>query len=229
MQRGNSLKLHLNTVHPSYSTLKTDDLSFQPLVDESERMKCLSAAITCAVLAPAGPQRSRILATLYKDDRAVQHLPTDYAILEKMHFLRLLTPKEVNEFAKSLKPHQLAVLPGDNNAQQVTVLSNAVLEHNLAAASQVYRNIAFDELGKLLGVDGMEAERYAATMIEQGRMKGWIDQPEGLIYFEEDLGGEGGMTGRVQRDWNLIIRWDEAIKELCTHVEEIASVHPRFS
>ena len=229
MQQGNSSKQHLNTVFPSYSLVTTDDLSFEPLVDESERMKCLSAAITCAVLAPAGPQRSRILATLYKDDRAVQNLPTDYAILEKMHFLRLLTPKEVNEFAKSLKPHQLAVLPGDNNAQQVTVLSNAVLEHNLAAASQVYRNIAFDELGKLLGVDGMEAERYAATMIEQGRMKGWIDQPDGLIYFEEDLGGEGGMTGRVQRNWNLIIRWDEAIKELCTHVEEVASVYAPFS
>jgi COP9 signalosome complex subunit 4 len=205
----------------------TDDLSFEQMVDETERMKCLSAAITCAVLAPAGPARSRILATLYKDDRTAQNLPTDHAILEKMHFLRLLTTQEVNEFAKSLKPHQLALLPGDNNAQQVTVLSNAVLEHNLAAASRVYRNIAFDELGKLLGVDGMEAERYAATMIEQGRMKGWIDQPDGIIYFEEDFGGEGGMTGRVQRNWSQIIRWDEAIKELCAHVESVASVyHP---
>ena len=89
----------------------------------------------------------------------------------------------------------------------------------------MYRNIAFDELGKLLGVDGMEAERYAATMIEQGRMKGWIDQPDGIIYFEEDFGGEGGMTGRVQRNWSQIIRWDEAIKELCAHVESVASVH----
>jgi len=137
-----------------------------------------------------------------------------------MHFLRLLTPYEVSEFAKSLKPHQLAVLPGDN-VQQVTVLSNAVLEHNLAAASQVYRNIAFDELGKLLGVDGMEAERYAATMIEQGRMKGWIDQPDGIIYFEEDMGGD---NARVQRNWQQIVRWDEAIKELCAHVEEVASL-----
>ena len=197
-----------------------DDLSFEQMVDESERLQCLSAAITCAVLAPAGPARSRILATLYKDERASQYLPTDYAILEKMYFLRLLTQDEVNEFAKSLKPHQLAVLPGDN-AQQVTVLSNAVLEHNLAAASQVYRNIAFDELGKLLGVDGMEAERYAATMIEQGRMKGWIDQPDGIIYFEEDMVGD---NTRVQRNWQQIVRWDEAIKELCAHVEEVASL-----
>jgi COP9 signalosome complex subunit 4 len=141
-----------------------------------------------------------------------------------MHFLRLLTPDQVSEFASRLKPHQLAVLPGDNNAQQVTVLSNAVLEHNLAAASQVYRNIAFAELGKLLGVDGMEAERYAATMIEQGRMRGWIDQPDELIYFEEDVGVEGSIGAGVQREWSQIIRWDEAIKELCSHVEGIASV-----
>jgi COP9 signalosome complex subunit 4 len=141
-----------------------------------------------------------------------------------MHFLRLLAPSEVNDFASRLKPHQLAMLPGDNN-QSVTVLSNAVLEHNLAAASQVYRNIAFAELGALLGVDGAEAERYAATMIEQGRMRGWIDQPEGLIYFEEDLSGEGMGKG-VRREWSQIIRWDDAIKELCAHVEEIASVHP---
>lgn len=205
------------------TNLNVDDLSFEPLVDESERLHCLSASITCAVLAPAGPQRSRVLATLYKDDRAPQHLPTDHAILEKMHFLRLLAPKEIQEFAKSLKPHQLAVLPGDN-VQQVTVLSKAVLEHNLAAASQVYRNIGFDELGKLLGCEGLEAETYAATMIEQGRLKGWIDQPEGVIYFEEDMGSEGGMSGRMRRNWSPIIRWDEAIKDLCAHVEEVASV-----
>jgi COP9 signalosome complex subunit 4 len=155
---------------------------------------------------------------LYKDDRAKINLPTDYTILEKMHFLRLLSPAEIAEFASRLKPHQLALLPGDNNAQQVTVLSNAMLEHNLAAASQVYSNIAFAELGKLLGVDGMEAERYAATMIEQGRMKGWIDQPDELIYFEEEL-SVGGAGKRPN-----LVRWDDSIKELLAHVENVSSV-----
>lgn len=210
------------TISAPSSVLMVDDLSFETLVQESERLRCLSAAVTCAVLAPAGPQRSRILAILYKDDRVAQNLPTDFAILEKMHFLRLLTPQEVTEFAKSLKPHQLALLPGD---QQVTVLSNAVLEHNLAAASQVYDNIGFDELGRLLGINGLEAEKYAATMIEQGRLKGWIDQPSGFIYFEEGSGGgESAMRGRVRRNWSNTIRWDDAIKELSTHVENIASV-----
>merc|ERR1711920_952038 len=30
----------------------------------------LQMAVTCAVLAPAGPQRSRLLGTLYKDERS---------------------------------------------------------------------------------------------------------------------------------------------------------------
>lgn len=35
-------------------------------VDEDELQQALSAAITCTILAAAGPQRSRVLATLYK-------------------------------------------------------------------------------------------------------------------------------------------------------------------
>jgi hypothetical protein len=32
------------------------------------------------------------------------------------------------------------------------------------------------------------------------------------------------MSGRVKRNWSNTIRWDDAIKELSTHVENIASV-----
>lgn len=35
-------------------------------VDEDELQQALSAAVTCTILAAAGPQRSRVLATLYK-------------------------------------------------------------------------------------------------------------------------------------------------------------------
>jgi hypothetical protein len=43
----------------------------------------LTQAVVCAILAPAGPQRSRSLATLYKDDRTAR-LPV-FPILEKMY------------------------------------------------------------------------------------------------------------------------------------------------
>jgi COP9 signalosome complex subunit 4 len=44
-------------------------LSNEAVIDEEERLHALSASITCAVLAPAGPLRGRQLAKLYKDER----------------------------------------------------------------------------------------------------------------------------------------------------------------
>ena len=99
-------------------------------VDESDRLHALSAAIICAVLAPAGPQRSRTLARLYKDDRATS--VDVFSILEKMHLDRLLTKEEVAAFSQKLQPHQLAP-----TADGSTVLDKAVIEHNLVAASKL--------------------------------------------------------------------------------------------
>lgn len=40
--------------------------SFSREIDEEALEQALSAAVTCTILAAAGPQRSRVLATLYK-------------------------------------------------------------------------------------------------------------------------------------------------------------------
>lgn len=42
-------------------------------IDEEALEQALSAAVTCTILAAAGPQRSRVLATLYK---VLGHLPS---------------------------------------------------------------------------------------------------------------------------------------------------------
>jgi COP9 signalosome complex subunit 4 len=81
-------------------------LSTEPVIDEEERLQALSAAITCAVLGPAGPQRGKQLAKLYKDDRAAE--TAEFSILEKIFLDRLLSPEEVAAFAAGLKDHQLA-------------------------------------------------------------------------------------------------------------------------
>ncbi|KAF9360948.1 COP9 signalosome complex subunit 4 [Mortierella sp. AD094] len=172
------------------------EISYIQDVDYEERMHILSAAVVCAVLAPAGPQRSRMLATLYKDDRS-QRLP-HFSILEKMYLDRVLRSNEVSEFAGTLKQHQLALLP-DNT----TVLDRAVIEHNLLSASKIYNNISFEELGALLGVTPEQAEARASKMMGEGRMSGSIDQIERLIFFDRThgahlrLGGgaKGGASG----------------------------------
>jgi COP9 signalosome complex subunit 4 len=173
------------------------------IVVESERLEALAYAITCAILAPAGGQRSRMLATLYKDERSSK--TTVFSILEKMYLERILRPAEVERFAKELKPHQMAVL-----ADGSTVLDRAVVEHNLLSASKIYNNISFDELGTLLGVTKQKAESVAAKMIMEGRLKASIDQIAGLVLFES------GQESLVQ--------WDERIAHTCNAVIDILEV-----
>ncbi|KAJ9229562.1 hypothetical protein DTO271D3_87 [Paecilomyces variotii] len=188
-------------------------------VDEGDRLHALSAAIICAVLAPAGPQRSRTLARLYKDDRATS--VDEFGILEKMFLDRLLTPEEVAAFAEKLQPHQLA-----QTADGSTVLDKAVIEHNLVAASKLYENITTESLGTILGLKGNgdmtaadQAEAYAARMVEQGRLKASIDQIDGIIFFDSGITGVGS-TGTVGRNLRL---WDAGVQGLAEDVERVAA------
>jgi COP9 signalosome complex subunit 4 len=201
------------------------NVSFESVVDEDERLMMLSKAVICAVLAPAGPMRSRTLARLYKDDRTSQI--EEFGILEKIFLDRLLTPAEVSAFASKLDPHQLA-----KTADGSTVLEKAVLEHNLLGASRLYYNIGFNQLGVLLGIDADRAESYAAQMIEQGRLSGYIDQIDRFIFFEGEGSGER-KKGHADRAVGRELRkWDSNVQALAEEVEKTATMiqnlHPEF-
>lgn len=188
-------------------------------VDEGDRLQALSAAIICAVLAPAGPQRSRMLSRLYKDDRASSL--EEFGILEKIFRDQLLTSDEVKSFATKLAPHQLA-----QTADGSTVLDKAVIEHNLLAASRLYENISIESLGAILGLKesgdmtaGEKAEVYAARMVEQGRLQGNIDQIAGVIYFDPGIDGIGP-SDTEGRDLRI---WDAGVQHLTDEVEKVAA------
>ncbi|MCJ1226229.1 hypothetical protein MMC12_002879 [Toensbergia leucococca] len=195
------------------------NFSFSPVLDGDERTRALSSAIVCGVLAPAGPQRSRTLAKLYKDERALQ--VAEFGILEKMFLDRLLSPFEVARFADKLSPHQLA-----QTADGSTVLAKAVIEHNLLGASRLYNNIRVDELGVLLGLEPKKAENYAARMLEQGRLTGRIDQIDGVIFFDGSE-GSGEKTSVGQADQIIgrdLPKWDSNVQGLAEEVERVSSL-----
>ncbi|KAJ4751265.1 COP9 signalosome complex subunit 4 [Rhynchospora pubera] len=169
-------------------------------IDEDALEQALSAAVTCTILAGAGPQRSRVLATLYKDERCSKL--KIYPILQKVYLERILRKPEIDAFAEELKPHQKALLP-DN----FTVLDRAMIEHNLLSASKLYINISFEELGALLGIPPQKAEKIASRMIYEDRMRGSIDQVEAVIHFEDD-------TEELQQ-------WDQQIAGLCQALNDI--------
>jgi COP9 signalosome complex subunit 4 len=227
------------------------ELSWVEEIDPEERLQAASAAVTCAVLAPAGPNRSRVLASLCRDERTAQ-LP-NYTILRKMYLEHIIRPAEVKEFEATLKPHQLARIAQsssdkiaskatDDDTQMAdvgastrtgpaTVLDRAVMEHNLLSCTKIYNNITFSGLGALLDLTPGAAETMARRMIEQGRLKGSIDQVEKLIWFEsrhEDDEGQGkaGGLGDVNQEREdtgapFTKKWDRQIRQTASSVEEI--------
>ncbi|KAJ7179105.1 hypothetical protein C8R46DRAFT_886999 [Mycena filopes] len=227
------------------------ELSYVGDIDEEERRQMLMAAVTCAVLAPAGPNRSRILASLYRDERTID-LPT-YSILSKMFLDHILRSAEIKSFEATLKRHQLAKVSISSNDRLAssaqdddsadanepaastrtgpsTVLDRAVMEHNLLASSKIYNNITFRGLGALLDLTPGAAETMARKMIEQGRLRGSIDQVDKLIWFEggreeDDAQGKAGGLGDVEEAEDtgapFTKRWDNQIRLTAANVESI--------
>uniref|UniRef100_T1JPH2 COP9 signalosome complex subunit 4 n=1 Tax=Strigamia maritima TaxID=126957 RepID=T1JPH2_STRMM len=176
-----------------------NELSYRSIIHEDERMTALRNALICTILASAGQQRSRMLATLFKDERC-QQLPA-YGILEKMYLDRIIRKSELQEFASMLQPHQKAT-----TADGSSILDRAVIEHNLLSASKLYNNITFEELGALLEIPPAKAEKIASQMITESRMNGYIDQIDSIVHFESR---------------ELLPTWDKQIQNLCFQVNNI--------
>jgi len=176
-----------------------NELSYKTIIHDEERITALKNAMICTILAPAGQQRSRMLATLYKDERC-QQLPA-FNVLEKMYLDRLIKHSELVEFESMLQPHQKA-LTSDGSS----ILDHSVVQHNLLAASKLYNNITLQGLGELLEIPPEKAERTASKMISEGRMQGHIDQIDSTVHFE---------TRQV------LEAWDGQIQSLCWQVNSI--------
>ena len=129
---------------------------------------------------------------------------------------RLLTTAEVAAFADTLAPHQKALLEDGS-----TVLDRAVLEHNLLAASRLYNNVSFEQLGALLGIDARKAERMASRMLVEKRLEGAIDQVEGGIIFA------------TATSHDALGAFDAQVEQLCATTETLANAivkkHPQFA
>lgn len=182
------------------------------IADKEQQMDSLVYAIVCAVLAEAGPKRSRMLATLYKDERSTK-LPV-FRMLEKSFLDRIIRKDEVALFEKELKAHQ----KGRTNDGFYSLLEWAVIQHNLLAASKLYNNIGFAALGGLLGISALDAEQTASKMIAEERLKGRIDQIDKIIYFETES--------------SLLNVWDKHIQTACDAVnaitDQIGQSYPQY-
>jgi COP9 signalosome complex subunit 4 len=177
------------------------------LIDADDLLHMLGRAATCAVLAPSGPQRQRVLGHIYKDVRLRQldgldEFQTHSTILKKMYTHQVLRPEELTKFEATLADHQKAIM-GDG----LTIMERGVVEHNMIAVSNLYRSIYVKELARILGVDERKAEKIASSMILEGSLHGSIDQVEGLLEFEAEESPEQ--------------TWDRSITSFCIELNNV--------
>jgi COP9 signalosome complex subunit 4 len=167
---------------------------------ESDLLQLLQCSITCAILAKAGPQRSRLLATLYADERAC-HLE-NYDMLTKLFMQRIIRKPDMEKFSEKLQDHHKALLSSGR-----TVLETAMIEHNILAISKLYCNLTFHELGGILDVSSAQAENYLADMVQEGRIVAVLDQRAGIAEFEGENEG--------------LQEWENQIHLLCKSAEDL--------
>ena len=181
-------------------------------IDTDDLVEFLGRAATCAILAPSGSQRHRILGLVYKDDRlsqldSISHFSTHSSILSQMDKAQVIKrDNDLVPFEESLAEHQKAALMSDG----LTIMERALIaEHNMVAIGQLYSTIYISALGQLLGVSSDRAENIASKMILDGSLLiGSIDQVDGILTFGE-------------LDRSELVAWDEAITSFCTQLNGV--------
>lgn len=121
-------------------------------LDAEDVVAQLSAAITCAILSPAGDSKYRIMSVLHKDERS-KSIDPHYGILDKLFMGHIIKESDVAAYEADLEDHQKA--RGEDGS---TVLARALLEHNILVLSKIYLNITFGSLGKFLNIPAEKAE-----------------------------------------------------------------------
>jgi len=169
-----------------------------------QKFDCLKQCALCVILADAGPERSNVLAVMFKDER-IASVPC-YPFLKKIQQQHILRPAEVDKFKGMLSPHQIKKLPGEKRAP----IDHAVMLHNLFSAANIYTSIRLDDLALLLGLSKSEAEATAADMIRQKRINAKIDQIKDMLFFSNKH--------------DPLAAWDSHVDSMCTAADEAATM-----
>lgn len=163
----------------------------------ADQLQWLRSAIACAILTEAGPKRQALFVQIMSDERS-RTLPV-FSLLERLNQKQLIMVDDLKEFEEELSCEY-----GFN----VAALHNSVRMHNLHAISRLYSSISIDRLAEIIGGSSAEVMQTVKTMIQTKRLKAKIDQPTGLIIYEDEV------TADAKKDM--------LIESFCKNVAETA-------
>mmetsp|Transcript_2922 Transcript_2922/g.13712 ORF Transcript_2922/g.13712 Transcript_2922/m.13712 type:complete len:371 (-) Transcript_2922:1533-2645(-) len=178
----------------------------------ADPLQWLARAVICAILAPAGEQRSKLLSRLYHDERC-RDLEF-FNVLERVHSQKLLKKEHIEVLSERVK---LLDIKSEETQQ---VLDFATTEHNLLAVSVLYTSIKLESLADLLNISPQTAEAAVGDMICERRLSGKINQVEGLLELSKGREGEALHRGDV--------RFEKICQAADSCCEQLVSKYPHL-
>ena len=205
----------------------------EDLIRAEDLLAMLGRGATCAILAPSGPQRQRVLGhvsfhwkrwlhlicafsltlyyivnrQIYKDERLSQldgiAQFETHSTILKKMYKNQILGREELTKFESSLQPHQKAIMGDG----LTIMERGVVEHNMIAVSKIYQSIYVSELANVLGVTEDKAEKIAASMIMDGSLNGSIDQVDGLLEFQSE---DSAHT-----------TWDKSISSFCVELNRV--------
>jgi len=203
-------KAFSNAAQQFYSL--TTDLQGATKLYSADPSQWLARAVICAILAPAGEQRSKMMSKLYQDERC-RGLEF-FNVLERVHSQKLLKKEHIEVLSERVK---LLDIRSEETQQ---VLDLATTEHNLLAVSILYTSIKLESLAELLSIFPQKVEAAVADMICEHRLSGKINQVEGLLELSKG------------REVEALPRGDLRFEKICQAADSccelLVSKYPQF-
>ncbi|RYH17055.1 hypothetical protein EON65_29150 [archaeon] len=114
-------------------------------------------------MSKSGVQRNRMLQILSADPRFLDlevstRFSAHYIMVNKMTAEHIITAEECKKFEEFLSEHHRVIGGGGES-----LLERGVREHNVLSISNLYCNVYFSELGRLLSVDEKRAEKVCVS------------------------------------------------------------------
>jgi COP9 signalosome complex subunit 4 len=174
----------------------------------SDLIQLLGCAVTTVILSKQSRNRSSLIALIAADPRlsqldSIAEYKCHATLIRRMARNEIVSGKDVAGFEEGLKVHQRVKGEGG-----VSIVTNAVLGHNMNAVTRIYASIRFRDLGLILETSETKAQVLAAKMIQQGVLKGTIDQVDGVLMF--DQGSDEGKD------------WEAGVRSFCDGLNEVA-------
>jgi 26S proteasome regulatory subunit N5 len=174
LYRYDLLKAEIQVINQNYEMAA--DIFYQ--ISENypnEKNNALRRSIIFAISSPPGPKRDVIFNKISTND-AAQLLPI-YNLFDRLNKRQIITGEEIEMLYKEVS-HEKSIKKED--------LTNTMRLHNLSQISYLYSVISVERMSQIIGIPIEDTAEMVEQMIQSGRLKAKIDEPNGMIVYTRD-------------------------------------------